>query len=122
MKELNTADLLLKGGDPLKQSKELLRAQASFLLNLASMLAVGLPVLASLKALQQETREPELKKAVAHVHDAIAKGSSLSAAMTQPAFSGATIMIVAVGEVTGRLDVALREAGNCLERRASLMA
>ncbi|MCX5660944.1 MAG: type II secretion system F family protein [Planctomycetota bacterium] len=121
-KELRAADHLNRGGDPMSQSAASLKAQSVFLQNLASMLDVGLPVLTCLKAMVRETRDPELKKAIVVMHDAIASGGTLAGCMDQPVFTGATIMMVAVGEVTGRLDVALRAAGTCLERRAGLAA
>jgi type II secretory pathway component PulF len=90
---------------------------AAFIRELATLLATGIPLLSALGTLGKQHRG-SFKTVVQHLADQIAGGSSLADAMGRhPAyFDEITANVVAVGESTGSLDVALRRLAGFKEK------
>jgi type IV pilus assembly protein PilC len=82
----------------------------------------GLPILRSLRILEQQQKPGRLKNALGDVGDEIEGGATLSEAMAKSpkVFSRLYINMIKAGEAGGALEVILRRLSDFLERSESL--
>jgi len=97
-----------------------LRSQAevvSFIRELATLLATGIPLLSALKTLTDQHHR-RFKAVIQQLTDNVAAGASLAEAMDLHGsyFDELAVSIVRVGENTGSLDVALRQLAEFKEK------
>lgn len=89
---------------------------------LAIMLRSGLNLHDALKSLHAQTELVALSKILHLIHERVARGETLSAAMSnQRVFPAIVVQLVHVGEQTGTLDRVLEEAAKHLGQRRSAM-
>lgn len=93
----------------------------SFIRELATLLATGIPLLWSLQTLSRQ-HGGRFRAVIQHLADAVAAGTSLAEAMErQPAyFDAMCVNIVRVGERTGGLDAALNRLADFKEKARRL--
>ncbi|MEK7849105.1 MAG: type II secretion system F family protein, partial [Chloroflexota bacterium] len=93
----------------------------NFTRDLATLLESGIALHTSLRVIQDRVANPLFKEAVKQVSSDIEAGGSLSQAVAkQPnMFPAMYPRLVTVGEETGRLDIALRQISNHLEKQAA---
>ncbi len=91
---------------------------------MADLLTNGVPMLESLKILQDVTVNPRLQTAIASVHDAVAEGATLDQAMAaQPAaFSELTVSMVRAGQEGAFLEEALQRTSTFLRKQDEMRA
>jgi len=89
---------------------------------LATLLAAGLSVTASLNAMRTQLSNPFLKGVLTNIRERLVEGESLSAALAgYPAvFSSLYVESVAAGEESGRLKEVLAELADYLDRQIKL--
>ena len=91
--------------------------------SMATLLGAGVPLYRTLTYAAQEAGGDTQRAAFAAVRDAIARGESLSAAITaQPVFPPVFAPLIAAGEGSGTLDASLALLADHLERRDALRA
>lgn len=103
-------------------SRSIRRYEATELIReLATLLAVGVPLLEALETLARQHRSA-MAATIRLVHDRVAAGSSLAAALAeQPGvFDELVLSIVEVGESAGTLDVSLERLAEFRERADQL--
>lgn len=93
-----------------------------FNVQLARMVQVGIPLVAALNTLAQQTGNPRLQRAIGEIAKDVEAGSSFSEALTRhPAmFSPLFVSMVRSGEVSGKLDEILRRLAVLAKRQADL--
>ena len=98
------------------------KALPPFSRQLAAMLAAGMPIVAALEALEEQTDNPGFKRVVLHVRVAIENGSALSEAMHQfPAvFDDLYCNMVRGGEKGGQLPETISRLAGFLENASKL--
>ncbi len=95
---------------------------ANFCRELAIMLEVGIPLLASLELITRRTRKPGLKKVLEDVVSKVSEGTPLSKACEShtDVFPLLFINIVRVGEAGGMLDYSLKRLEEIFMQRLSI--
>jgi len=98
------------------------KAMCTFTRQLSILQDAGLPVLRSLKILEQQSKGGALKNALMDVCDEIEAGSTLSEAMAKcpKVFSRLYINMIKAGEAGGALEVILRRLAEFMERSESI--
>ncbi len=93
----------------------------SFIRELATLLAAGIPLLKSLQTLSKQRRKA-MRAVVQHLADRVASGRSLADAMEERGdfFDDTCVSVVRVGENTGSLDISLKRLAMLTERSARL--
>ena len=104
------------GGVPRKKMVQFTR-------QLSTLQDAGLPILRSLRILEQQERPGLLKAIVRGVADEVEGGATLSEAMAKfpKAFDRLYVNMVAAGETGGVLDVILQRLAEFMEKAQSLM-
>ncbi len=89
---------------------------------LAAMLSAGMPIVAALEALEEQTDNPNFKRIIAHVRLSIENGAALSEALRQfPAvYDNLYCNMVAGGEKGGQLPETIARLAGFLEASAKL--
>ena len=95
-----------------------------FTRQLSTLQDAGLPILRSLRILQQQQRPGTLKNVAGAVADDVEAGASLSEAMARypKAFNALYTNMVAAGEAGGVLDLILNRLSDFMEKSARLKA
>lgn len=90
---------------------------SAFISDLATLLAVDVPLASALETLSKQFHGAA-RRAVAQIHDDVASGQSFATAMRSSSirFDVVVIAMVEVGEATGQLDTVLARAAEYLER------
>ena len=98
------------------------RQLAMFTKQLSILQDAGLPILRSLRILEQQQKGGRLKNALADVGDEIESGSTLSEAMAKSpkVFNRLYVNMIKAGEAGGALEVILRRLSEFLDRSESL--
>ncbi len=104
------------GGVPRKKMVQFTR-------QLSTLQDAGLPILRSLRILEQQERPGLLKAIVRGVGDEVESGATLSEAMSKfpKAFDRLYVNMVAAGETGGVLDIILQRLAEFMEKAQSLM-
>lgn len=91
---------------------------------LATLLRAGIPLVESLKALEEQADKDELKRVLENVKQKVNEGSSLAAALEAhpKRFNSLYIHMVRAGESSGNLDVVLERLTDFLESQMELRA
>ena len=99
-----------------------LKDKVTFYRLLATMVNAGLTVLQALHVLQDEQKNPVMKKVQASMIKQIQSGHSLSSTLQlfPKSFSDSEIAMVESGEKTGQLNLALLQLATQIEKLASL--
>jgi len=89
---------------------------------LATLLGAGIPLLASLDALMEQTANASLKKIIAQIKESVNEGNSLthSLSLHPKLFSNIYINMVRAGEASGSLDVVLERLAEFGEHQQAL--
>jgi len=89
---------------------------------LATLLNAGIPLVAALDALMEQTTTPPLKKIVAQIKESVNEGNSLTASLSRhpKLFSNIYINMVRAGEESGSLDVVLERLADFGEHQQAL--
>ncbi|MFA5291466.1 MAG: type II secretion system F family protein [Phycisphaerae bacterium] len=95
-----------------------------FARQLSTLQDAGLPILRSLRILEEQQKPGTFKKIIGYVGDDIESGSTLSEALGKypKAFNRLFVNMVAAGEVGGVLDVILSRLADFMEKAAKLKA
>ena len=98
------------------------RLLALFTKQLSILQDAGLPILRSLRILEQQTKPGRLKNAIGETGDEIEAGSTLSEAMSKSpgVFNRLYVNMIKAGEAGGALEVILRRLSEFLDRSESL--
>ena len=98
------------------------RELAVFARQFATLASSGMPMLQTLKTLQEQSEDQLLKEAIADIHDDVEAGSSLEQAMERhpKVFDRLMRAMVGSGEQSGRLDGALDRIAYHLEKMDAL--
>ncbi len=93
-----------------------------FVENLELMLRSGVPVARSLDILSKQTHHKTFSRILSDVHKAVEGGSQLNEAMSAypKVFSDIFVSMIKVGEMSGTMEVSLKQLGTQLEREAEL--
>ena len=96
---------------------ELKTVLVGFWMKFARMLSVGVPILQTLKVVQEETTHPALKAAVGALRAAIENGKTFSEglALAPDIFPNSIRTMVRAGEVTGRLESVCMDVARGIE-------
>ncbi len=105
------------GGGKIKTKK-----LAQFARQLSTLQDAGLPILRSLRILEQQERPGTMKKILGYVADDIEGGATLSEALGKfpRAFNRLFVNMVAAGEVGGVLDLILSRVADFMEKAEKL--
>jgi len=97
---------------------------AQFARQLSTLQDAGLPILRSLRILEQQQKTGTFKRVIGYVADDIEGGATLSEAMAKfpKAFDRLFVNMVAAGEVGGVLDVILERLAEFMEKAQRLKA
>ena len=89
---------------------------------LATLLGAGIPLLAALDALMEQTANAPLKKIIAQIKESVNEGNSLthSISLHPKLFSNIYINMVRAGEASGSLDVVLERLAEFGEHQQAL--
>ena len=95
-----------------------------FARQLSTLQDAGLPILRSLRILEEQQKAGTFKKVVGYVSDDIEGGSTLSEALGRfpRTFDRLFVNMVAAGETGGVLDLILNRVADFMEKRQKLMA
>jgi len=95
-----------------------------FARQLSTLQDAGLPILRSLRILQQQQKSGTFKRVIGYVADDIEGGSTLSEAMARfpRAFDRLLVNMVAAGETGGVLDLILSRVSDFMEKTEKLKA
>jgi len=95
---------------------------AQFARQLSTLQDAGLPILRSLRILQEQQRSGTFKRVIGYVGDDIEGGSTLSEAMSRfpRAFNRLFVNMVAAGETGGVLDLILARVADFMEKAQKL--
>jgi len=99
-----------------------LKQLTMFTRQLSTLQDAGLPILRSIKILEQQQKPGMLKKVLKEVHEDIEGGATLSEAMSRhpKAFNRLYCNMVAAGEAGGVLDVILQRLADFMEKSQRL--
>lgn len=89
---------------------------------LATMIGSGLPMMRCLSALQAQAGHPTVAKAITAIREDVQNGDSLSSAVAKhpKTFDEFSVSMIQAGESTGKLDEALFQLADSLERTAAI--
>ena len=89
---------------------------------LATLLNAGIPLVATLDALMEQSNSPPLKKIIAQIKESVNEGNSLTASLSRhpKLFSNIYINMVRAGEASGSLDVVLERLADFGEQQQAL--
>jgi general secretion pathway protein F len=89
---------------------------------LATLLNAGIPLVAALDALMEQTTSSPLKKIIAQVKESVNEGNSLTASLSRhpKLFSNIYINMVRAGEASGSLDIVLERLADFGEHQQAL--
>lgn len=95
-----------------------------FALHLSTVLAAGIPIVQGLEDLERHTGKANLKKVVARIREDLQGGSSLSRALERfpQIFPEVFVSMVMAGEVSGAMDMVLRELTAFLEWQEEMIS
>ncbi|HUT30429.1 MAG TPA: type II secretion system F family protein [Sedimentisphaerales bacterium] len=95
-----------------------------FARQLSTLQDAGLPILRSLRILQEQQKSPKFKRVIGYVADEIEGGATLSEAMGRfpHTFNRLFVNMVAAGETGGVLDLILARVADFLEKIQKLKA
>ncbi|HNX91431.1 MAG TPA: type II secretion system F family protein, partial [Candidatus Omnitrophota bacterium] len=95
-----------------------------FFRQLATMIDSGIPIVASLDILKDQSENPTLKGVLTDVRDGVNTGASLSDAMMKHTnvFSSLFVNMVKAGESSGTLDAILDRIAAYIEKTSALQA
>ena len=95
---------------------------AQFARQLSTLQDAGLPILRSLRILEEQQKSGTFKRVVGYVADEIEGGSTLSEAMAKfpRTFDRLTVGMVAAGEAGGVLDLILSRVADFMEKSQKL--
>jgi len=98
------------------------KAVTQFARQLSTLQDAGLPILRSLRILEEQQKSGTFKKVIGYVGDDIEGGSTLSEAMGRHprAFDRLLVSMVAAGETGGVLDLILSRVADFMEKAAKL--
>ncbi|UCC98788.1 MAG: type II secretion system F family protein [Phycisphaerales bacterium] len=101
-----------------------IKAITQFARQLSTLQDAGLPILRSLRILEEQQRSGTLRRVIGYVADDIEGGSTLSEAMGRHprAFDRLLVSMVAAGETGGVLDLILSRVADFMEKAAKLKA
>ena len=101
-----------------------IKAVTEFARQLSTLQDAGLPILRSLRILEQQQKPGTFKKVIGYVADEIEGGSTLSEALARfpRAFDRLFVNMVAAGEAGGVLDLILARVADFMEKRQKLKA
>jgi len=99
-----------------------IKAITQFARQLSTLQDAGLPILRSLRILEEQQRSGTFKKIIGYVADDIEGGSTLSEAMARHprAFDRLLVSMVAAGETGGVLDLILARVADFMEKAQKL--
>ena len=88
----------------------------------ATLVAAGMPLVDSLKALAEQLDNPNIKKIIVSIRDNVNEGSTLADSLKKypSAFPRLYVNMVASGEASGSLDLVLERLADLLESQAEL--
>jgi type IV pilus assembly protein PilC len=115
-----------KAGAPKKRrgagGKVKVKAVTQFARQLSTLQDAGLPILRSLRILEEQQRSGTLKRVIGYVADDIEGGSTLSEAMGRHprSFDRLLVSMVAAGETGGVLDLILSRVADFMEKAQKL--
>ena len=90
---------------------------ADFLHQLSVYLDSGISIISALEDIEQETKNKALKKVIQTIRASLSKGMSVREAFERTRVFNATVLsLIQIGEETGRLDQAFKEAAQHLYR------
>ncbi|MEX1111875.1 MAG: type II secretion system F family protein, partial [Candidatus Andersenbacteria bacterium] len=94
-----------------------------FTRQMSSMIRAGVPIIETLRAIEEQVQKPAFKKILEEMAYDIEAGESLSNAMTKhpKAFTPFILGIVRTGEVSGRLSESLESVSEYLEQDYTFM-
>ncbi len=100
------------------------KAVTQFARQLSTLQDAGLPILRSLRILEEQQRSGSFKRTIGYVADDIEGGSTLSEAMGRHprAFDRLLVSMVAAGETGGVLDLILSRVADFMEKAQKLKA
>ncbi len=115
-------------GERVRQSVDRVRMRvkpssvALFARQLSTMIAVGLPLVRSLRSICRDHHDRRLSKVLEQVADDVQKGDSLSAALARhpAAFDEVFVSLVQTGEMSGTLDTIMDQTATYLEKAEAL--
>jgi len=89
---------------------------------LATLLGAGIPLVAALEGLIQQTGSSAFKKTLSHIKESVNEGNSLTIALSQHPnlFTNIYINMVRAGEASGSLDVVLERLAEFGEHQQAL--
>jgi len=95
----------------------------AFTRQLATLLNAGIPLVAALDALMEQSTSPPLKKIIAQIKESVNEGNSLTASLSRHPrlFSNIYINMVRAGEASGSLDVVLERLAEFGEHQQALV-
>lgn len=96
----------------------------TFTRQLSTLQDAGLPILRSVKILEEQQKPGLFKNILAGTHEAVSGGATLSDAMARypKAFDKLYVKMIAAGEIGGVLDVILQRLAEFMEKSAKLKA
>lgn len=97
---------------------------ADFCSQLADLLGGGVPILESLRILEDATENPTLRQTAQNLHNAISEGDTLDAAMSRESkvFSDLTVSMVRAGQEGAFLEEALQRTALFLTKQDEMRA
>jgi len=86
--------------------------------NLATILSAGIPLLTAVEDTASSVTNKVLKKALLQVKESLIQGNTFSDALKQQSliFPDIVMRLASIGETTGRLDTAMKDAADHLQR------
>lgn len=121
-------EITLKEGEAKGLGKILNRVKAKdkilFSRQLSTLINAGLPLIQSLRSVAGQTTSKPLKVVINKVISDVEAGTSLSAALSRHprVFNRVYISMIAAGEVSGTLDMALERLANQQEKDAEILS
>lgn len=126
---LSPIDIRLKDGDGesgLGRYFNRIRAKDKILFSrqLSTLINAGLPLLQSLRSVEEQTQSKPLKAIISYVITEVEAGSALSAAMERHprVFNQIYVSLIAAGEASGTLDDSLERIANQQEKDAEILS
>ena len=91
----------------------------TFAYRFAAMYSAGLPIIKSLKTIEEQTENPSFKRVISNIRQSVATGSSLKDAFEKHRniFSNFFLGMVEAGESSGKLSETLEMSARYLEKR-----
>ena len=111
------------GFGPFKQ-KVKIKDKVIFSRQLSTLINAGLPLVQSLRSVQSQTKSRQLKLILAEVITSVESGKTFADSLSQypEVFNQVFVSLVAAGEASGTLDMALERIANQQEKDAELIS